>query len=609
MPGIVGLITRKPSQFAQAQTTEMLRCIVHEEFYTSGTFSEPQLGIYVGWTAIKGSFSDSGPARSEKGDIHLVFSGEEFSPGSTHRMLKSKGHSFSPDDVSYLVHLYEELGEGFLPALNGMFHGAIVDKRNSTVTLFNDRYGMHRLFFHQTADAFYFASEAKAIAAVCPNVRQPDAKSIGEFVACSCVLEDRTIFKDVFSLPAASAWTFSAGTSPVKGTYFQPQQWESQQPLSEQEYLNDLSESLQTNLPLYFAGREKVGIALTGGLDTRVIMAWHKPAAGTLPCYTFGGVFRDCEDVRLAQRLARMAEQPHQVLRAGGEFLSRFPHYAQRSIYLTEGGVDVYRASDLYLSEEARKIAPAKVVGTYGSEIVRHAVMFKPMPPAPGMYSSDFLKYVDEAKDTYSSIRRQNPVTFAAFRQSPWYHHGILALEQSQLTVRSPFLDNDFVRTVYRAPMEDSSTHDDIRLKLIRAGSPQLAAVRSDRGVGGNSGKIHSAIVRAFLEFTFKAEYAYDYGMPQWVARTDHLFSGLHLEKLFLGRHKLLHFRLWYKTVLAKYVREMLLDSRTLSRGYLHPQRVEAIVRGHLDEGRNYTTEIHKLLTLELLQRQFFDAQ
>ena len=391
--------------------------------------------------------------------------------------------------------------------------------------------------------------------------------------------------------------------------FFQPQQWESQQPLSEQEYLNDLSESLQTNLPLYFAGREKVGIALTGGLDTRVIMAWHKPAAGTLPCYTFGGVFRDCEDVRLAQRLARMAEQPHQVLRAGGEFLSRFPHYAQRSIYLTEGGVDVYRASDLYLSEEARKIAPAKVVGTYGSEIVRHAVMFKPMPPAPGMYSSDFLKYVDEAKDTYSSIRRQNPVTFAAFRQSPWYHHGILALEQSQLTVRSPFLDNDFVRTVYRAPMEDSSTHDDIRLKLIRAGSPQLAAVRSDRGVGGNSGKINSAIVRAFLEFTFKAEYAYDYGMPQWVARTDHLFSGLHLEKLFLGRHKLLHFRLWYKTVLAKYVREMLLDSRTLSRGYLHPQRVEAIVRGHLDEGRNYTTEIHKLLTLELLQRQFFDAQ
>ena len=199
-------------------------------------------------------------------------------------------------------------------------------------------------------------------------------------------------------------------------------------------------------------------------------------------------------------------------------------------------------------------------------------------------------------------------MTFAAFRQSPWYHHGVLALEQSQLTVRSPFMDNEFVRTVYRAPQEDS-TNGDVRIRLISDGSPALGRIRSDRGVGGSGGRLTSALSRAYHEFTFKAEYAYDYGMPQSVARVDHLLSGMHLERLFLGRHKLLHFRVWYRDALSAYVREMLLDPRTLSRPYLEAKKVEAVVNGHLKGGLNFTVEIHKLLTLELMHRLFLDSK
>jgi asparagine synthase (glutamine-hydrolysing) len=120
---------------------------------------------------------------------------------------------------------------------------------------------------------------------------------------------------------------------------------------------------------------------------------------------------------------------------------------------------------------------------------------------------------------------------------------------------------------------------------------------------------VTSAIVRGYLEFTFKAEYAYDYGMPQWVAHTDHMLAALHLERLFLGRHKFLHYRVWYRDALSAYVREILLDPRTLSRPYLERKSIEQIVSGHLDGDRNNTTTIHKMLTLELLQRLFFDPQ
>jgi asparagine synthase (glutamine-hydrolysing) len=583
----------------------MVEALRHEAFYTTGTWADESLGVYVGWAIRKDSFCDGMPVTSEDGTVTLVFSGEEYRERRAIEALEDRGQKLTGGESSYLVHLYEE-DPNFPLGLNGLFHGLVVDQKRGIATLFNDRYGMHRLCCHESNDGFYFAAEAKAILAVRPELRQAESRSLGEFVACSCVLGDRTIFKDIHALPAASTWTFRNGSIQRKNTYFQPREWETQAPVDAEAYYRELRDVFSRNLGLYFAGPERMGMTLTGGLDTRMIMAWHQSAPGSLPCYTFGGTYRDCEDVRLARRIAKLCQQPYEVITVGDEFLARFPKYAERTVYLTEGGVDVYRASDLYVSEQARKIAPAKIVGTYGSEIIRQAVMFKAVMPPLELFRPEFLSYVRQAEDTYAELRREHPLTFAAFRQSPWYHQGILSLESTQLTVRSPYLDNGIVQTIFREP-KLNGRHGDIRLRLIRDGSPTLAALRTDRGIGG-SNRLASAFSRAYLEFTFKAEYAYDYGMPQWVAQVDHALAPLHLERLWLGRHKLSHFRVWYRDALSEYVREILLDRRTLSRPYLQPKAVEAMVNGHTRKGLNYTSMIHKLLTLELLQRLFLDA-
>jgi asparagine synthase (glutamine-hydrolysing) len=439
-------------------------------------------------------------------------------------------------------------------------------------------------------------------------LRVPSQQGLGEFLACSCVLENRTIFKDIAVIPGGSRWIFRNGALKQKETYFDPKEWEEQAPLDAESFYQGLRGSLEKNLSHYFEGPQRTAIALTGGMDTRVILAQYGPAPGSLPTYTFGGMIRDCRDVQLARRIAEVCGQTHQVITVGDEFLKGFPHYAEKTVYVTEGGVDVYRASDLYVSGKARQIAPAKVVGTYGSEIVRHAVMFKPMLPAEGLFHGEMVSNVRRAYDTYASIRRVHPVTFAAFRQSPWYHHGVLALEQTQLTVHSPFLGNDFVAAVYRAPA-NMSPDEDVRLRLIGDGSAALRRIPSDRGVGGALGPVTSALVRAYLEFTFKADYACDYGMPQWAARINSWISPLRPERMFLGRHKFLHYRVWYRDALAGYVQEILLDPRTLSRPFLDRANVEAMVKGHVKGNRNSTTAIHKLLTMELVFRQFFDAQ
>jgi len=70
--------------------------------------------------------------------------------------------------------------------------------------------------------------------------------------------------------------------------------------------------------------------------------------------------------------------------------------------------------------------------------------------------------------------------------------------------------------------------------------------------------------------------------MPQW-AKIDHVWS-VALEKLFLGRHKFHHFRIWYRDQLSGYLREVLLDPRTRNRSYFQSGAVEEIVTGHIKE-------------------------
>ena len=114
---------------------------------------------------------------------------------------------------------------------------------------------------------------------------------------------------------------------------------------------------------------------------------------------------------------------------------------------------------------------------------------------------------------------------------------------------------------------------------------------------------------RSLLEFSFKAEYAYNHGMPQWLARLDHVLSPLQPERLFFGRHKYSHFRVWYRDSLSKYVQDILLDSRSLERWFIDKNMVQRIVAKHVKGEGNYTFQLHTLLTLELLHRSLLDRR
>jgi len=596
MPGIVGLQTRMPRAWAELQLKRMVEALQHESFYVTGTWIDESIGIYVGWVARRNSFAEGMPLHNHRGDRTLIFSGEEFSDiGTTEHQIDTP--------PTYLAEM-AETDSNFPACLNGRFQGLLLDRTRGTATLFNDRYGIHRVYYHQAQDAFYFSAEAKAILAVRPELRKIMPRSLGELVSCGCVMENRTLFEGIHVLPCASKWIIQNGSVECPATYFQPREWEEQEVLEPEEYYQELRRVFTRRLSRYFKSRERIGLSLTGGLDTRMILAWEKPVSGSLPCYTFGGTYRDSQDVIVARKVARACGQTHDVIPVATDFLSQFPRYAERTVYLTDGCADVRRASDLYLNERVRGIAPVRITGNYGSEVLRGVRAFKPTPPSPGLFKEDVSLYFQQADETYSSLVQGHPVSFAVFKQAPWHHYGLLALEETQVSLRSPYLDNELVKTAFRASASMLATNE-VCLRLIAEGSPALRKIPTDRDAGGSG--LGGAVSRRIHEFLTKAEYAYDYGMPQWVAKVDHALSPLHLERLFLGRHKFNHFRVWYRDAIADYVREMLLDSRTLARPYIHRKQLETMVQGHIKGDRNYTNEIHMVLTLELLHRQFTD--
>jgi len=605
MPGIAGIISQRPSEQYDALVKSMVKCLMHEPFYVSGTYTNEKLGFSGGWTCHKGAFDDCLPIWNEKKDICLLFSGEDFADQADIDALRTRGHEFGSDDANYLVHLYEEMGCEFLEKLNGWFSGVLVDLREQKLILFNDRYGVNRVYYHEDARGFYFSSEAKALLKILPRTRQLNLRGLGEVLCCEAVLENRSLFSGISLLPPGSAWVFSRGEPVKKKSYFKQEAWESQPELSESDFYEKLKETWTRVLPKYFCGKQSIGLSLTGGVDSRMILAWAPRSPKTLPCYTWGGTYRDCADVKIARRVAKVCRQPHNTILVGAEFLAQFHDLAAKAVYVSDGTMDVTGSIDMFADGLARQIAPVRVSGVCGGEILRRLVMFKPDPPQQSLFDPELEGSFRDAADTYASQLEGHRLSFTSFKQAPWYMASKFTVERSQVTYRTPYFDNDLVALAYQTPAK--LLHNGPALRLIADGNPALGKIGTDRGLAFRSVPGANRALHWYQEFTFKAEYAYDYRMPQWLARVDHAFAPLHLERLFLGRHKFHHFRVWYRDELSRWLREMLLDSDARSRPYLRPNSLEKILKAHINGQRNYAFEIHKILTLEFIQRKLIE--
>lgn len=593
MPGITGIISDRPPPECQRLVKTMVESMLHEGFYKFGHYSAAEFGIYAGWIAHDCSFAGGQVFSNQQRDLVLLFSGECFADASTDEL---------PQDgrAKWLLQTYQEEGERLFTRLNGLFSGLLIDKRQKRAYLFNDRYGTERIYYHEGTDGTYFASEAKALLSVLPETRAFDDRGVADFLAFGCTLDWRTLFHGIQLLPGGSLWSFEEGRC-IKRRYFSSSAWELQAPLPPDAYEVEFQAALKRILPRYLHAPFPVGIALTGGLDTRMIMAFLQAKGLPAVTYTFAGQEKEPLDVRLGRRVAEACGLLHHTIRLGPDFLSNFSYYADRTVYVTDGCYGVTGAHEIYLNAQARQLSPTRLTGSYGSEVLRGMSTFKRLGLASDLLSPGIREIISAA--TRIRERDEHPISFAVFREIPWNLYGNLAANRSQVILRTPYLDNELVGLAFKVPAQ-LRTSSAPGIRLIQATSPKLARIPTDRGYLGKRQTGGSFLLkRLFAEASFKLDYFHQEGLPRGLSWFDPVMDSIGAVTPALGLHKFLHYRRWFRKELAEYVSDSFHDSRTRNMPYWNSHFTNRMASDHLSGRRNYTGEINAVLTLSSIQR------
>ena len=601
MPGIVAIISRnKPSGECENLVQAMLASMMHERFYVSGSCFVPQLGIYGAWVAHPSSFAASVSGFYDKDGVALAFAGECFPDDLERAKIGSEGPNGDVRGVNWLVNRYLEQGERFVETLNGLFSGLLIDRNRQCAFIFNDRYGIERIYYHETKDAIYFASEAKALLCVLPELRAFDEKGVAQFLAFGCTLERQTLFRGVNLLPGGSNWRTEQGAEWRKSRYFVPENWSSRATLTEDEFDSAFDSTFRRILKRYVGTGAGLGISLTGGLDTRMIMACRPETRVHPICYTFSGRTEQTLDASIAARIASECGLEHRVLRINDDFLRSYGKFVDRTVIATDGCSGATGAHEIYFSQLARELAPVRLTGNFGSEVLRGMSTFKPLRLADGLLADATRKSVAEAAECVPGST-SHPVTLAAFHEIPWNLYGNLAAGRSQVTFRTPYLDNELVALAYRLPPSLRASPLPA-LRLVHRNRPALAEIPTDRGQLRERRDAAWLFRRLFSEVTFKLDYMHKEGLPSPLALFDPMLHALSVTGI-LGLHKFLPYRRWFREQLATTVSEILTDRRTREARWWNTPFLATMWANHVRGRGNYVREINAILTLEAVER------
>jgi asparagine synthase (glutamine-hydrolysing) len=593
MPGIFGVVDMRSGSGPDVLDTvkQMSTAMVYDAEYAQTFLSWPDLGLGVGWVGFSEGLRSSRGGQHSHGSAIAV---------TTTGLSCSGPCCFSSDEemtpAREVVRAYGRSGD---LAVNDadVSAGVLVDPVASRVLLFNDPYGRDRIFLHTSGSRVFFASEAKAILAVAPSTRSLDPAGLAELLACGCTLGVRSLFQNIEVLPGGTLLTFEKGAI-RRRRHFDLTQLETLDTISPREFLEGFSERLTTAVSRSIRGWTKVGVSLTGGFDSRMIMASLDAAPGDIPCYTFGSMYRTTGDVAVARQVAAACGQPHHVLELGREFLQSAGDHLEEAVYASDGYLGLSGAAELYCNRKARAIAPGRMTGNWGGELMRGVRAFKYALPGGDFVSPELVAHVKESAATFTPPGSSG-LSAALFQQVPCQGYGRNAIERSQVRVRTPFLDSGVIRWLYRAPA--ATRESPATAAAVIARRPDLLSIPTDRGL---LGRRRSWWRQASRRALIKSEYLTSHGAPDWLAKLSSALPAHVIETRFLGVDKFHHFRFWIRHDLADLVRDTLATHRDGLAAWFDMPRVQRMVSDHIAGRANHTDAIDKLLTVAVAQKR-----
>ena len=237
------------------------------------------------------------PMSDEEESVWVVFNGEIYNFLELRKELQQHGHVFrTQSDTEVIVHGYKQWGDEVLNRLNGMFGLAIWDVRKQRLVLARDPFGIKLLYYKLDGGRLYFGSEIRAVRAAMPGNADLDPLALNLFLRYRYTPSPYTIFKGVRKLAAGTKLTVENGKCEVSRWYeFQPEQFAPAKSVGEAR--EELLAIYQRAVRRQLISDVPVGLLLSGGLDSSLLLALMNHNGSSWPTYTvgYGSTFADDE--------------------------------------------------------------------------------------------------------------------------------------------------------------------------------------------------------------------------------------------------------------------------------------------------------------------------
>jgi asparagine synthase (glutamine-hydrolysing) len=216
------------------------------------------------------------------GRFLLSFNGEIYNFGSLRQELENLGHVFtSQTDTEVILEAYREWGKECLSRLNGMFAFALYDSTERKLLLARDRVGEKPLFYWRSGGMLAFASELKGLMKHPDLPRKLDLRAVDDFLAFGYVSSDRCIIQNVKKLPPAHAAMFDVETGVLNiWEYWRLPTRNGSVPLDAEHLEAELEGLLESSVRQQLVADVPVGILLSGGIDSSLVVAIASRVAG-----------------------------------------------------------------------------------------------------------------------------------------------------------------------------------------------------------------------------------------------------------------------------------------------------------------------------------------
>lgn len=430
----------------------------------------------------------------------LTYNGEIYNFKEIRHELQKKGYSFrSSSDSEVVLYSLVEWKEKALLKFNGMFALSFWDKKEKTLFLARDRYGIKPLYYSEEGNSLCFASEQKAILAQ-PNFdRSINRKALLEYFTFQNIFTDQTLISGIQLMPAGYYGKIDLrkkNPQLIRTQYWDFNFCEPNELISHQEYTEELDRLFRKAVNRQLVSDVELGAYLSGGMDSGSITSLASQRFKDLKTFTVGfdlssasGIEMVFDERQTAEAMSAAFKTEHyeMVLKAG-DMERCLPKLAW---HLEEPRVGQCYPN-FYASKLASKFVKVVLSGAGGDELFGGY----PWRYYRGATSKNFDEYIDEYylywqrlipntviskvfapiwgdvkdvwtrdifKDVFSTheneLRKpEDFINHSLYFESKTFLHGLLVVEDKlsmahSLENRVPFLDNDLVDFAMNCPV------------------------------------------------------------------------------------------------------------------------------------------------------------